>query len=211
VSENEGYHLSRVKISAVVLLAGGLTACVLPAPQREADKDVAVAAVAQQKADWDNARRAYAKVIADPELANADPKKQAILHYEYGRALGVTCFFDLAEAELTLAYELDKQSSGPVYLTLVELARLNLDQKKYAQSVRYFERALPELESVNAATEAPMAFAEILDEYAVASRAVDRTANAETLAERAAALRAANPDEQSIIDRTPYGKQCTKI
>lgn len=202
--------MRRVRIFVVVLLAGWLTACVLPTAQREADRDVAVAAVAQQKADWDSARTAYAKVVADPQLANADPKKQAILHYEYGRALGVTCFFELAEEELNLAYELDKQSSGPVYLTLVELARLNLDQKKYAQSVRYFERALPELESVNAATEVPMAFAEILDEYAAASRAVGRTANAETTAERASAIRAANPDGQSITDRTPYGKQCTK-
>ncbi len=199
-----------IKRTATFLFCALSTACVVPINEHTADNSVAVAAVAQQRGKWDNARVAYAKAVTEPSLNDADPKKQAIMHYEYGRALGVTCFFDMAEAELNRAYELDKQSFGPVYLTLVELARLNLDQKKYAQSVDYFERAMPELEFVNAVTEDPRAFADILDEYASALGAVGRAAEAQTATQRASDIRTKNPGTQPITDRTPYGKQCTK-
>ncbi len=76
----------------------------------------------------------------------------------------MVCEFADAEKALITAYDLDKQAGGPTYLSLVELSRLNLDQKKFPEAATYFERALPELAAQGAPTQAPIGFADILDE-----------------------------------------------
>ena len=51
------------------------------------------AAAAEKRGDWDAARRFYATSFADRNLGQTSPRYRAVLHYEYGRSLGVTCFF----------------------------------------------------------------------------------------------------------------------
>ncbi|GAB7562005.1 hypothetical protein LG202_00440 [Methylobacillus methanolivorans] len=60
-------------------------------------------------------------------LGGVAPSTRAVLSSEYGRSLGATCFFNDATFYLNQAYDLDKQTGGPLYMSLVELARLNLD------------------------------------------------------------------------------------
>ena len=96
---------------------------------------------------------------------------RAIFYFEYGRSAGVTCFFDIAEDYLNKAYKLDSKIGGPSFLSLVELFRLNLDQKKFQEAIDYFLKALPELERVNAPSESPAEFSKLLDEYAIALNA----------------------------------------
>lgn len=188
----------------------GLCGCATAINERVATNYGRAGAAAQSRGDWDAARRAYARAANNADLAGASPQRRAVFHYEYGRALGATCFFTEAEVELNLAYDFDKQAGQPLYLSLVELARLNLDQQHFQKAVLYFERALPELDQANTATDAPMAYADILDEYASALSNLGRKQDSSNATKRASELRGANPKGFSITDRTPYGKQCTK-
>ena len=55
------------------------------------------AAAAEERGDWDAARRIYATSFTDKNLGQTSPRYRSVLHYEYGRSLGVTCFFKEAE------------------------------------------------------------------------------------------------------------------
>lgn len=179
--------------------------------EKSAGENMQKGAAAEDRGDWDAARRIYARSFADKNLAQTSPRYRAVLHYEYGRSLGATCFFTEAEHELTLAHDLDKKNGGVFYLSLIELARLNLAQQKFREAVSYFERALAELDPVINATKTPVFYASVLDDYAAALSGAERPKNAEAAAEQAREIRANIPGGQpSVADRTPYGKQCAK-
>lgn len=130
------------------------------------------------------------------------------MYYEYGRASGATCFYEHAEEYLTKSLKLDEESSGPIHYPLIELARLNLDQRKFAQAVPYFERALAAAEKLDAESKDPIGFADFLDEYVRALEGSGQAAKAGSFVARAAKIRATNPTAVSKTDRTPYGKHC---
>lgn len=164
----------------------------------------------QQNGDWDAARRNFAKALLNAELGNETSETLSTLNYEYGRSLGVTCFYDKAEFYLKKSLELDLSTNGPDYMSLLELARLNLDQKKYKEAISYFEKLLPIYKEINAEKEAPYAVAEVLEEYAKALGKIGSIEKAELTKQKASALRAQNPEGYSITDRTPYGTQCVQ-
>lgn len=195
--------------SLLIAFSVGLFGCAAPINERIATNYASVGVEAQARGDWDAARRAYARSAKNADLASSSPQRRAVFHYEYGRSLGATCFFDEAERELHLAYDFDKQAGQPLYLSLVELARLTLDQQKFSEAISYFKRALQELDRVNASKDAPMAYADILDEYASALLAEGRMQVSKDLEKRASEIRGDNPKGFSITDRTPYGKHCT--
>lgn len=186
------------------LLAG----CASEIQERNAQNYTLIGAQAQARGDWDTARRAYARAVVNAELAKLPPTTRAPLTYEHGRSLGVTCFFDLSESELNMAYELDKEAGNPLYLSLTELARLTFDQDKFQVSVDYFERAITELDKINAAKKAPIAYADILTEYSIALSKADRKVEAANHLRKAEKIREANPQGKSVTDRTLYGKHC---
>jgi len=196
--------------SVLIIVAVVLTGCASPHNTRSAINYARLGAAAEARGDWAAARDDFAQAAKYGDASELEPKTLAIYHYEYGRALGVTCAFDDAERELNLAYDLDKRSGQPLYLSLVELARLSLDQRKYSNAISYFERAVPELDRANLAKNAPIAYADILDEYAFALSAVGRAQDSTNANRRAAEIRGANPRGSSITDRTPYGKRCNK-
>lgn len=130
------------------------------------------------------------------------------MHYEYGRSLGVQCFWGLAEMHLLKALELDRQTGGPEYMILSELSQLKKDQKQYDKAVNYYERAIRALEKFGAPDKAPIAFADTLDEFAVSLQNIGKETEARPIRDRAIDLRKRNPKGYSISDRTPYGTQC---
>ncbi|ARU24277.1 MULTISPECIES: hypothetical protein [Ralstonia solanacearum species complex] len=198
------------RLTALVLIPV-LAGCVSAVSERVSANYTRLGAAAQEQGDWDAARRAYARATLNADEAGLPADRRAIVHYEYGRSLGATCFFEQSERELHTAYELDQRAGHPVYLSLIELARLMLDQQKFVQSTTYFERALPALDAAGAAAKAPAAYADILDEYAQALTGAERSTEASTVLERADALRGDHPGKRSITDRTPYGKFCRLI
>ncbi|MFT3759172.1 hypothetical protein [Thauera sp.] len=192
-----------------LILSVSLTGCASELHKRNAQNYTLMGAQAQAKGDWDAARRAYARAVVNAEQAKLPPTTRAVLTYEYGRSLGATCFFDLSESELKLAHDLDKEAGNPLYLTLTELARLTFDQQKFQASIDYFERALIELDRAEAKEKAPVAYADVLSEYSAALSETGRENDAASIVKRAAEIKSANPQGQSITNRTPYGKFCT--
>ena len=195
-------------ISAVIVLLG-LTGYA-SANEKPISEYMRDGGAAQERGDWDEARRIYALAFSEGNLAQADPRFKAVLHYEYGRSLGVTCSFDEAERQLNLANDLDKHTGGVFYLSLTELARLNLDQRKFADAVAYLERVMAELDPVITARRVPIFYANVLEDYAMALSGIGRETDAEAAAKRAAEVRGGTPKEQFVFDRTPYGKHCAK-
>ena len=201
--------MNLIKYAVVVLLL--FTAGCATAINATNVKHHAIAANDAGKAgDWTTARKEWAKALVNAQLAGAPAQQLAVLNYEYARALGVQCSWDEAEKYLLKAYELDLKTGGPGFMSLTELSRLKYDQKSYDSAIMYFERAIPAMEKAGAPTQAPMGFAEILDEYAIALRNVRRDAEANSVQERASKLRTDYPQGHSITDRTPYGTQCVK-
>lgn len=202
-------YMKRFVPGVIILLS--LAGCV-SISERSPGDTMEAAAAARDKGDWDAARKIYARSFTDTNLAQTSPRFRAVLHYEYGRSLGVTCRFKEAEQELTAAHDLDKKSGGVFYISLTELARLNLAQKKYTEAVAYFESVLTELEPEIASKKAPDFYVAVLDDYALALSGAGRPKNAETAAKRAAEIRATAPAAESWAgsDRTPYGTQCPK-
>lgn len=170
-------------------------------------RNYAEAVTAQAKGDWNAARQAWEQVMAASHASGATARQQAVYHYEYGRSLGVTCFFDKAEHELLDAYRLDRETEGPAYMSLTELARLNMAQKNFAEAVAYFEQMLNEVDE-KVLREAPIGYADILDEYAAALTDTGREERAAKMHKEALEIRAAHPQSHSITERTPYASQC---
>lgn len=195
------------RLVPVVIILLSLTGCA-SVDEKSAGDAIQKGTAARDRGDWDAARRFYAGAFADRNMAQTSPRYRAVLHYEYGRSLGVTCFYKEAENELTLAHDLDKKSGGVFYLSLTELGRLNLAQKKFPESVSYFERVLAELDPVITAKKAPVFYANVLDDYALALARAGRTKNAEAATKQAAEVRANMPVERPADNRTPYGTQC---
>lgn len=195
-------------ISGVIVLLG--LAGYASANEKPISEYMRNGGTAQERGDWDEARRIYALAFNEGDLAQADPRFKAVLHYEYGRSLGVTCSFDEAERQLNLANDLDKHTGGVFYLSLTELARLNLDQRKFDEAVTYLERVMAELDPVITARRMPIFYANVLEDYALALSGIGRAKDAEAVAKRAAEIRGATPKEQFVSDRTPYGKHCAK-
>lgn len=171
------------------------------------DSEYKAAVTEQERGDWDKTRQAWAKVVANSRAFGATVEQRAVYHYEYGRSLGVTCFFAEAEAELLEAYRLDVESNGPVYMSLTELARLSLDQKRYADAARYFERMFSEVDE-NMLEQSPVEYAKIFGEYADALAAMGSKKEAEAALNEAEAIRREHPQAEPMMERTPYGSQC---
>ena len=174
------------------------------------------AAAASQRGDWNTARSIYSRLFTDERLAQSDLRFKAVLHYEYGRALGVTCFFKEAEREFIAGNELDKndgdkQTGGVFYLSLTQLGRLNLAQRKFPEAVSYFEQILGELDPVISANTVPSFYSNLLDDYASALSGAGRSEEADVAGKRAAEIRASvRTAPRAIVDPTPYGTQCVK-
>jgi tetratricopeptide (TPR) repeat protein len=123
----------------------------------------------------------------------------------------VLCQFEKAEDSLKQALALDQQDSGPVYMDLVELGRLKFHQRKLEESGEYYKRGLLELKRVNAQTQAPIGYSEILDEYAAVLAALGRPDDSETKMQEAREIRYAHPNMDSLTSDTPYGQACEQV
>jgi len=197
-------HLLRIILLAIT--TASLSSCAMPINQHLAREYAIAAHYSAQAGDWDAAGRQWARAVHNADLGFMKKDIRAVYYYEYGRATGVRCHFDIAEEYLNKAYVLDSQINGPAYMSLVELFRLNLDQKKYPEAIAYFKRALPELEKVKVPTESLMEFAKLLEEYAIALNAIGDTQEAAKVQKQRAELGVTVDD--AMIDRTPYGLYC---
>ncbi len=170
--------------------------------------DLKIANQAERNGVWSTAKTHYEKALVQAKAEGATEKMQAILNYQYGRALGVTCSFKEAEQHLLKALEQDERNNGDTFKDLTELARLHYDQKNYSKAISYFEKNIPILEKWDASSKAPIAYSEILFEYSRALHHTGNTSKAEDLKNKAMDIRNQHSQRYSITERTPYGKYC---
>lgn len=168
----------------------------------------AAGGAAEVLGDWNGARRSFGQAVLVADQTGWPAQQRARMHYDYGRALGVTCFYSEAERELSLAYDLDILTNQVRYPALIELARLALVQKRYAQSAHYFGQALSSLDRMQVERNAPFAYADMLDDYARALGGDDRPQEANRMIDRAAHVRASVGERTEASTRTPYGTHC---
>ena len=185
-----------------------LAACAVPLERYEAGRYADAAIAARSAGNYALARSNWAKAIAHAQLGAGRTRELAIAYYEYGRSSGIICDWDEANRGLQRSLELDRSVNGPVHMSLIELARMNLDRGHYEAARGYFEQANDLYEAMSAETRDPIGYAQFLDEY---SLALDRTGahdKAAPFRARAQQLRATFPKGESHSERTPYGTQC---
>lgn len=85
-----------------------------PINRKNAEHYTRHGAIAIANNDWQTARKAFTRAVVNADLGGVTPSTRAVLSYEYGRSLGATCFFDDATFYLNQAYDLDKQTGGPL-------------------------------------------------------------------------------------------------
>lgn len=157
---------------------------------------------------WKDAAEPARRAILNANSASSTDNRKAMLHYEYGRILGVTCSFLQAEENLKIAYNYDKSAQQPLYLSLVELARLNYDQKKFKQASEYYSEAIQEIRKAKLDIAAPVDFSEILFEQAESYNQIELKKESVILKKEAETIKKKFPNDVSATDRTPYGKYC---
>ncbi len=197
-----------MKIINTFIVIFFIAACAAPINRKTSEMTGQAGYQAQKADDWDAARRNFAKAVVNGELGNLPQEHMAGLYYEYGRSLGATCFYVESEMYLQKALDIDLKTNGPAYMSLLELARLNLKTKKYSKAINYFERLIPIYKELNAEKEAPIGVAEAYEDYSYTLRESGDMSKAINYEARANQLRTDNPAGHSISERTPYGTQC---
>jgi len=162
----------------------------------------------QAQDEWWKARKACGRAVVNAQLGGAPENSLAVLWYEYGRTSGAICDYTEAQRGLDEALKLDQKTGGPVYMSLLEMARLNMAQGKYADAAAYYEKFWQAVPMQKAESNDPTGMAEVLDEQAEAYRHIGKNNLANKQTARALQLRAANLGKRSNTDRTPYGQFC---
>lgn len=195
---------------AALIACFGVTGCVAPINIRNAERHAQAGYAAQRNGDWDTARRQFAQAVVNADLGDAEPHGKVVVNYEYGRALGVTCFYEEAEKYLLRSKELEEQQGQSPYLALYELGLLVEKQQLYAKAASYFSQLVPLMEKAGLRTRYPLGIADAYERYANALQEVGRRAEADSQRQQANAIRTENPGAKPFGLLTPYGTACTK-
>ena len=196
------------RVVFLIICASLLQACASNINLRNAEVHYKNGEAAMLAGNWNQARRSYAKSVVNANLGNTPTRTKSVINYEYGRALGATCYFEEAEKYLKVSLELDESSNGPIHYPLIELGRLSLNQEQYGKSAGYFSRVLPVVEKLGAENLDPIGFADLLEELSLSLENSGKNSEAETHRERASSIRRENSGAISRTDRTPYGRHC---
>lgn len=191
--------------SLVAVLASG---CANPINLKTASNYAKECRGFQAQNEWWKARRACGRAAINAKLGGAPDQALAMLWYEYGRTSGAICDYAEAQRGLEEAMKFDQASGGPVYMSLLEIARLNSAQGKLSEAASYYEKFWLAVPKDLAEKEDPIGSAEALEEQAEAYKQVGNAALSKSKKDRAQELRNANPNKQSNTDHTPYGKFC---
>ena len=175
---------------------------------RNAATHEAAARIAARNGDWDTARQQYAQALTNARLAHAGAAEEGRLGYEYGRVLGITCNYHLAEEMLQSARQLAHQVDGPEYLPLLELALLAEHRQRPQQALKYFHELEPYLDNSQLAAGHAKGVADVRRRYASVLVATGDEIGATAQRTKATALEAANAGSSEEGSFTPYGSAC---
>ncbi len=158
--------------------------------------------------NWSLALSSWQQMLAHEKHFINDKSYTAVIYYEQGRAAGVLCQWQLATRSLQRAYQLDRESGGPYFMAMLELARTYMAQGKYEAAKEQFDQLLPELRQRDAALVDPLGSAAIVDDYALTLEKLGHAELATPYREQAAALRESYDGITAETVKTPYGQRC---
>lgn len=193
-------------LASLAILGG----CAAPINVRNAEAHAQAGYAAERAGDWDGARRQFAQAVVNADLGNADVHGKAIVNYEYGRALGVTCEYAMSEKYLLRSKELVVQEGRAPYLPLYELGLLAEQQRKPQEAAQYFAELIPLMEQQGLLEHYPLGVADVHERYASALASLGKSVQASAQRAQASAIREANPNAKPFGSVTPYGSACSK-
>ncbi|MBW8782574.1 MAG: tetratricopeptide repeat protein [Verrucomicrobia bacterium] len=162
---------------------------------------------AKLKNDWPTVRTEYAAAVVCAEQEGRALTTLAEMYFEYGLSLAVLGEFTDAETSFLKALEIDKKTNGPIEADLTQLARINLDQRKYKEAVAYYDELLLILTKIPVDSARPASFMVILSEYSACLNGLGRSEAAKTIDALMARLQVENQYPEPIKKRIPYGNR----
>ncbi|MFO1434914.1 MAG: tetratricopeptide repeat protein [Gammaproteobacteria bacterium] len=182
---------------------------------KNADKYYDLGLQAEAQGNYAGAREAFWRAWVNARDGNGSPEYQSAVLYNLGRMTGYTCNFPEAENLLREALDRELKISGPesanISKRLFELARLNYDQKKYAQAAEFYERAIPACIHLGCLESDPIIVANSYDELNKAYESVGDLDKAKNAAAKAAEIRAKNPGAQAQFVPVRYNSMCKLV
>lgn len=198
------------KILLALIAASLLSSCANPINRKTAAIYADRCRGFQAQNEWWKARQACGRAATNAKLGGAPEGTLAVLWYEYGRTSGAICDYVEAQKGLEEAMKLDQATGGPVYMSLLEMARLSSAQGRFTEAASYYSKFWSAIPKELAERDDPIGSAEALEEQAEAYKQIGDASSSKRAKDQASALRAANPNKPSNTDRTPYGKFCSQ-
>lgn len=199
-------------IGGFLLCALLIAGCANPVNLKTASIYYNSAVDAEIRGDYTFAERQYDRALINARLGHAPAAGIAASMYGLGRMKGYLCKFSEAEPLLLEALKIEETVSGSegVIITkrLFELARFYSDRGQYAQSIPYFARGIPAVVKVGIESSDPTAFADALDEYALALQKSGNKAESQKFQLQASDLRTKNEGRKASFVPVRYGQNC---
>lgn len=204
----------RAPVKVAVLLGWLAAGCANPMNAYHYDEYLACGLTAADAGEWQQAKVCYSRAVINARIGYLGPKDEARALYNYGLAVGMLCEYDLAKESFVEALRLEEEAEGPdggmAVMRLFELARLEYDHDDYAESARWYARALPLASKIGADGTDPVAFANELDRYATALERSGDPAGAAAARAQSALLREQHPGAEARFVAKTYPKECAK-
>ncbi|MGI9309354.1 MAG: hypothetical protein ACR2P6_08830 [Gammaproteobacteria bacterium] len=187
-----------------------LTACMGGRSSIKANIYAQAAQTAIEGGDWATARGQWALAVEAGEQDKISEGELASLYYEYGRAAGATCMFELAADNLNRAYQLELEEDGPAYLAQAELGRLEIKLHHYSVALAHLENALHLYDSGRSDGSTDDELAALKMDYARVLEALGEIEAADAVRMEVYKLREQDSRSQKALtfEPTPYGEFC---
>jgi tetratricopeptide (TPR) repeat protein len=198
----------------VILLVCLLEGCAMPIEQKNAASYYDRGLESELAGNYPLAESNYEKALISARVGHSPDAGISAAAYSLGRMKGYLCKYDEAEKLLTESLTLEKQVTGLVSRNtakrLFELARFYSDRGYFASSVPYFESGIPAAEKQGVQTSDPIAFAEVLEEFAIALDNTGKASQAKSAKNQANSLRAEFAGRVAKYQPIRYNRTCDK-
>jgi Tetratricopeptide repeat. len=165
---------------------------------------------AQRKGEYEMAKKYFYRAWDNAKIGRLEPQLRAESAYSLGRVYGILCDHKNAELLLLEALKYDKESSGPVYMSLFELAYLKYDQDKYDEAVSYFQQAIQLVDDQKYIEYDPATFVMHFSTYSKSLEKTGHNDEAKMFNNRAKVISEKYTNERPKAQRTLYNKNCNK-
>lgn len=194
----------------IILFSIFLFSCANPINARTYSNYYKAGFKAEQEKDFERAQKMYGRALVNAEIGHLGPLYTSSIKYDLGRIAGYLCNYEEAEKLLLEALKLELENNGKlrhICMRYFELARLNFDQGRYEQAIKFFEQGIPIAKMLDIETNEPLEWAIQLTDYSQALSQVSRINEAKTVRADVDLIRSNNP-EKITSKYVRYNQNC---